>query len=142
MKSEGNTTFKEIDYAPGMRVIIRDEEWMVIKVETNAFGNKTLHCAGISPLVKDHETMFLADIEEIEQVDPTKIKLVPDDSPFFRKSRLFIESGWRQKTPTDTALHIGYKAAMDTMQYQLLPAQIALSKTRQRILIADNRYAC
>jgi SNF2 family DNA or RNA helicase len=128
---------KDIEYAPGMRVIIRDEEWMVKKAETNAFGNKTLHCTGISPLVKDDETMFLTDIENIEQVDPTKIKLIPDDSPFFKRSRLFIESGWRQKTPTDAALHVGYKAAMDAMPFQLLPAQIALGKTRQRILIAD-----
>jgi superfamily II DNA or RNA helicase len=51
---------------------------------------------------------------------------------------LYIESGWRQKTPTDTALHIGNKAAMDTLQFQLIPAQIALNKTRQRILIADS----
>ena len=132
------TTFENIDYAPGMRVIIRDEEWMVKKVETNALGNKTLHCTGISPLVKDHDTLFLTDIEKIAQVDPTKIKLVPDESPFFRRSRLYIESGWRQKTPTDSAIHIGYKAAMDTMQFQLLPAQTALHKTRQRILIADS----
>ena len=130
--------FENIDYAPGMRVIIRDEEWMVKKVETNALGNKTLYCTGISPLVKDRDTMFLTDIEEIAQVDPTKIKLIPDESSFFMRSRLYIESGWRQKTPTGSALHIGYKAAMDAMQFQLLPAQIALDKTRQRILIADS----
>ena len=130
-------TYKDKDYAPGMRVIVRDEEWMVKKIETNALGNKTLHCIGISPLVRDYETMFLTDLEDISQVDPTKIILIPDDSPFFRKSRLYIESGWRQKTPTDTALHIGDKAAMDTMQFQLVPAQIALNRSRQRILIAD-----
>ena len=132
------TALQNTDYAPGMRVIIRDEEWMIKKVETNALGNKTLHCTGVSALVKDRDTMFLTDIESIAQVDPTKVKLIPDDSPFFKRSRLFIESGWRQKTPTDTALHIGYKAAMDTMPFQLLPAQIALNKTRQRILIADS----
>jgi ERCC4-related helicase len=121
-----------------MRLIIRDEEWLVKKVDANAFGHKTLYCAGVSPLVKDRETMFLTDLEEIEQVDPTKIKLIPDESPFFRRSRLFIESGLRQKIPTDNSLHIGHKAAMDVMQFQLLPAQIALNKTRQRILIADS----
>ena len=26
-----------IDFAPGMRTIIRDEEWMVKKIETNRF---------------------------------------------------------------------------------------------------------
>ena len=40
--------------APGMRVIIRDEEWMIKKVETNTLGNKSLHCIGISTLVKDN----------------------------------------------------------------------------------------
>ena len=108
-----NTVKESSDYAPGMRVIIRDEEWMVKKVETNSFGNKTLHCIGISPLVKDHESIFLTDIEDITQVDPTKIKFIPDDTPFFRRSRLYIESVWRQITPTDNALHIGYKAAME-----------------------------
>ena len=34
-----NIAYKEIDYAPGMRVIIRDEEWMVKKVETNALAD-------------------------------------------------------------------------------------------------------
>jgi superfamily II DNA/RNA helicase len=130
-----DVTMKE--YAPGMRLIIRDEEWMVKKVETNSFDKKTLHCVGISPLVKDHDAMFLTDIEAIEQVDPAKVKLVADDSPFFRRSRLYIESQWRQKIPTDTNLHIGHRAAMDTMNFQLEPAQIALRKTRQRILIAD-----
>ena len=110
------------DFAPGMRVIIRDEEWMVKKVVTNSLDKKTLHCIGISSLVKDHDAMFLTDIESIEQVDPAKVKLVPDESPFFRRSRLYIESQWRQKIPTDTNLHIGNRAAMDTMNFQLEPA--------------------
>ena len=54
-----------IDFAPGMRTIIRDEEWMVKKIETNSLGNKTLYCVGISSLVKDREAIFLTDLEEI-----------------------------------------------------------------------------
>jgi hypothetical protein len=126
-----------VDCAPGMHLIIRDEEWMVKKVETNSLDKKTLHCVGISSLAKDHDAMFLTDIEDIEQVDPAKVKLAADDSPYFRRSRLYIESQWRQKIPTDTNLHIGNRAAMDTMNFQLEPAQIALRKTRQRVLIAD-----
>jgi len=38
------------DFAPGMRIIVRDEEWMVKKVENNEIGNKVLYCIGISPL--------------------------------------------------------------------------------------------
>ena len=127
-----------IEYSPGMRVIIRDEEWMVKKVELNSLKRKTLHCVGVSKLVKDHQAMFLADLEDIEIVDPAKVNLVIDDSPFFRKSRLYIESQWRQKIPTDSALHIGNRAAMDLMNFQLEPAQISLRRPRQRILIADS----
>ena len=132
-----NAKMAMVDFAPGMRVIIRDEEWMVKKVETNSLDKKTLHCVGISSLVKDHEAMFLTDIEDIKQVDPAKVRIVTDSSPFFRRSRLYIESLWRQKIPTDDSLHVGNRAAMDTMNFQLEPAQKALRKPRQRILIAD-----
>lgn len=29
-----------VDFAPGMRTIIRDEEWMVKKIETNSLGKR------------------------------------------------------------------------------------------------------
>lgn len=32
-----------VKYAPGMRIIVRGEEWMVKKVETNSLGNQTLY---------------------------------------------------------------------------------------------------
>lgn len=127
-----------VKYAPGMRIIVRGEEWMVKKVETNSLGNQTLHVIGLSPLVKDYDSLFLVDREkDIEIVDPAKVTLVPDDSGFFRKSKVYIESRWRGKIPTDKKIHIGDKAAMDLMHFQLEPAQMALDKTRQRILIAD-----
>ena len=62
-----------VDYAPGMRTIIRDEEWMVKKVEKNNMGNNALYCVGVSPLVKDKEAVFLTDLEEIAVVDPKDV---------------------------------------------------------------------
>ena len=126
-----------VEFAPGMRIIIRDEEWMVKKIEKNNLGNQALHCVGISPLVKDKEVIFLADLETITIVNPAEVKLIPDTSPYFRRTQLYLESQWRQRIPTDTDLHIGDKAAMDLMPYQLEPAQISLRRPRQRILIAD-----
>ena len=126
------------ELAPGLRVIIRDEEWMIKKIEKNSFNNQTIQCIGISPLVKDREAIFLSDLEKIDVVDPAKTKLVADSSPFFRKSKLFIESALRQQIPTDSKLCIGQNAAMDLMEYQLVPANMALSNPRQRILIADS----
>lgn len=126
-----------LNLAPGMRIIVRDEEWMIKKVESNEIGNKSLYCVGISPLVKDKNAIFLSDLEDIKIVNPAEVRLVADDSPHFRKTQLYIESQWRQQIPTDTDLHIGNKAAMDVMPYQLDPASISLKRPRQRILIAD-----
>ena len=58
-----------VDFAPGMRTIIRDEEWMIKKITTNSMGRKTLHCVGVSTLVKDKEAIFLSDLEEITIVN-------------------------------------------------------------------------
>ena len=126
-----------VDFAPGMRTIIRDEEWMIKKIETNSLGNKTLYCVGVSPLVKDREAIFLADLEQIQVVDPAEVKLVADHSPFYKRALLYLESQWRQQIPTDSNLHIGHRAAMDLMPYQLDPAKLSLQRPRQRILIAD-----
>lgn len=125
------------EYAPGMRVLIRDEEWMIRKVENNSMGNKALYCVGISSLIKDREAVFLEDLEDIKLMNPAEINMIPDKSPHFIQTRLFLESQWRRKIPTDSNLHIGYDAVMDTMDFQLEPAKIALQKPRQRILIAD-----
>ena len=126
-----------VDYALGMRAIIRDEEWVVKKIETNSLGNKSLYCTGVSPLVKDREAIFLADLENIQVVNPAEVKLIADTSPFYKKSLLYLESHWRQQIPTDSNLHIGHQAAMDLMPYQLDPAKLSLQRPRQRILIAD-----
>ena len=126
-----------VDYAPGMRTIIRDEEWMIKKIDKNSLGNKTLHCVGISPLVKDKETIFLTDLENIQIANPAEVQLVPDTSPCYKRTLLFLESQWRQQIPTDANLHVGHRAAMDLMPYQLDPAKLSLQRPRQRILIAD-----
>ena len=126
-----------VEYAPGMRTIIRGEEWMVKKIEKNNLGNEVLYCVGISPLVKDREAVFLTDLETVTVVNPAEITLIPDTSSHFRRTQLYLESQWRQQIPTDTAIHIGDMAAMDPMPYQLDPAQLALRQPRQRILIAD-----
>ena len=53
------------DYAPGMRVLIRDEEWMIRKCDRNSYHTFTLQCVGVSPLVRDKTAYFLSDLEKI-----------------------------------------------------------------------------
>lgn len=97
----------------------------------------SLYCSGVSPLVKNREMIFMPDLEDPEIFKPEELDFKADNSARFMKTRLFLESLWRQRCPTDARLHIGYKAAMDTLNYQLVPAAVSLNRLRQRILIAD-----
>ena len=124
-------------YAPGARVIIRDEEWLVRRVDRTSSGSEALSVVGLSPLVLGQEKVFIDSLEKIKVVDPINTQFVGDDSPYYRQSRLYIESLLRHTPPTDESLYIGQKAAIDLVPYQLDPAIQALREPRQRILIAD-----
>lgn len=125
-------------YAPGARVIIRDEEWLVRRVDRTSSGSEALSVAGLSPLVQGQEKIFLSSLEsDIRVVDPCNTQFVGDESPYYRQSRLYLESLLRQTPPTDKSLYVGQKAAIDLVPYQLDPAIQALKQPRQRILIAD-----
>ncbi len=129
-------------YAPGMRVLIRDAEWLIKRVELASGVPKDrpheLTCIGISNLVRGKEVRFLEGFEDdITILRPEETRLVQDDSRAYIKSKLFIESLLRKTPATDAKVHIAQHAAMDVLDYQLEPTIQALSTTRPRILIAD-----
>ena len=125
-------------YAPGARVVVRDAEWIVRRVDSTPDGGQQLTCDGVSELVREREAVFLTRLEpKIEALDPARTRLVPDESPQFADSRLFMESLLRQAVPSDQRIHAGHLGAMDPVPYQLAPARQALAQPRQRILIAD-----
>ena len=122
---------------PGARVVVRDAEWIVRRVD-HAPGGYQIVCDGVSELVRGREAVFLTALEPTIQVlDPAETELVPDDSAQFTDSILYMESQLRQTVPNDTEIHVGHTAAMDCVDYQLDPARQALARPRQRILIAD-----
>ncbi|MCB9795325.1 MAG: DEAD/DEAH box helicase [Alphaproteobacteria bacterium] len=123
-------------YAPGARVVIRDEEWMVRRVQ-RAQGGDALHVLGLSELVRNHEATFLTELDEVEVLAPEGTQLVPDDSPGHRKTRLYVEALLRRSPPTDPRLVIGHRAATRPAPYQWLPAAQALKQPRPRVLMAD-----
>jgi len=123
--------------APGARVLIRDAEWLVRKVDRTATNRQAVSVVGLSQIVKDREAVFLDEIDQIELLNPEDTDLVADTSSFYRDSLLFMESLLRQTPPTDEHLYIGYQGAMDIVPYQLDPAIQALKQPRQRILMAD-----
>lgn len=135
---------KELNLAPGARIVVRDAEWLVRKVDNTFSDGQILHVTGISEVVREKEAIFLTEIDHnkefntrIEVLAPEDTKLVQDESSAYRSSILYMESLLRQKAPTDEKLYIGHKAAMDAVPYQLDPARQALKQSRQRILIAD-----
>ena len=122
---------------PGARVVVRDAEWIVRRVD-HAPGGFQIVCDGVSELVRGREAVFLTALEPAIQVlDPAETELVADDSAQFADSILYMESQLRQAVPSDTEIHVGHTAAMDLVPYQLDPARLALARPRQRILIAD-----
>lgn len=128
-------------YAPGARVIVRDCEWIVRRADACDDGGYILTVDGLSELVNGKSARFLTRLEEnadaIRVLDPAETRFEQDMTPGFEKSRLFIETQLRQITPADQRIHLGHKAAMDPVPYQLDPALQALKQSRQRILIAD-----
>ena len=125
-------------FAPGARILVRDAEWLVRRVDRTSTGGQSLSVVGISELVKNKEAIFLTEVERtVEILDPVDTKLVQDKSSSYQASLLYMESLLRRTAPTDENLYIGHKAAMDLVPYQLDPTIQALQQPRQRILIAD-----
>ena len=125
-------------FAPGARVVVRGEEWIVKSTGADILGQASaVRVIGISELVRGKEAIFLTDIDEIEELRPEDTKLVHDATPRYRRSRLYLESLLRRTPPTGPELSVGHTAAMDLAEYQLVPAAKALGQPRPRILIAD-----
>ena len=94
-------------------------------------------CDGVSELVREQEAVYLSTLEQVEVLDPALTRLVPDRSPGFADSLLYMESQLRTTVPNDGGIHVGHEAAMDLVPYQLDPARQTFARPRQRILIAD-----
>ncbi len=125
--------------APGAQVVVRDEEWLVLKVQHTPTDGFMVRCAGRSPFVRDTEATFFTNLDVIEPLRPEETRLVPDDSPGFRKGRLYLESTIR-KTPvaaTETRLAVSQHQLLNELQYQRRAVSKALTGLRPRLLIAD-----
>ena len=124
--------------APGARLVIRDQEWVVRSTRRTCGNDHLIRVVGLSPLVRDETWQFIQSKEkEILEVDPRETELVGDTSPNYLAARLHIESLLRTTPPPDNRLYLGHRGAMDELLYQREPALLALKRPRPRILIAD-----
>lgn len=127
-------------FAAGSMVVVRDEEWLVSSCERTGTGWK-LRCTGSSELVRGVAATFYDALDDVEPLDPAEATLVQDDSPRFRRSRLWVESILR-KTPIplhEPGLTVSQYMLLDTLEYQRKAVATALdaNRLRPRLLIAD-----
>lgn len=125
--------------APGSLVVVRDEEWMVRRVEATPADGHLVHCLGVSSFVRDTEAAFFTKLDLIEPLRPQDATFVPDSSPNFLRSRLFLEAMIRT-TPvaaTNTDLAVSHEQLLNELQYQRRAVHKALTGLRPRLLIAD-----
>lgn len=126
-------------FAPGMRVLCRDAEWLVTRVEYSDYTHRhhAVHCLGADDLVRGHEAIFLTQLDKIEPVDPRNTKLVSDNSSGFRLSQLFLEAQLRQMPATGTTPDLKGMGVFKPMDFQVQTVDFALKQLRPRLLLAD-----
>lgn len=130
----------QLNVAPGSVVRVRDEEWLVTAAEPSIDGT-LVRVQGLTELVRDITAAFYSGLDRIEVVDPAKSKIVADDTPNYRKARLFLETTLR-KTPTPQSakeLTVSTRMLSRNLKYQQIAVAKALDTKNigPRILIAD-----
>lgn len=129
-----------LNVAPGSVVRVRDEDWLVTQTAPTSSGT-LIKVQGLTELVRDTEAAFYSDLDEITVLDPRRAEVVADDSPRYRRARLFLETTLR-KTPhpvTSNALTVSTRMLSAQLDYQHRAVAKALDPAtiRPRILIAD-----
>lgn len=123
---------------PGAVVEVRSARWKVLSTDSLT-GYHQVNCRGLSGMVRNKEAHFIWQLEDKPKIlDPAKIELVPDESRGLMDTKLHLEAAFR-RTPTTTRkpLTLG-KAAIDNLEFQHVPVEMALSQERVRLLIADD----
>lgn len=80
---------------------VRDELWLITHV-TQSVAGYLLKVRGLSDYVRDTTASFYTAIDDVEVFDPAKVEVVPDHSPGYRTTRLWLETTLRQ---TPVPLH-------------------------------------
>ncbi|WP_138907663.1 DEAD/DEAH box helicase [Streptomyces chryseus] len=139
-EQSGATTGRD-QYPAGAQVVVRDEEWLVRSSMPTADDGTRIEVVGVSEFVRDQEAVFFSGLDRIELLDPRATGLVMDDSPNYRRSRLFLEAVLRRTAlpQSERRLALADSFLMDPLPYQRRPAELALSgaNLRPRLLIAD-----
>lgn len=126
-------------YAPGMRVLCRDAEWLVTQVKSSDYGGQesAVQCVGVDDLVRGQRAEFLTQLDRLEPVDPARTRLRADDTQGYRLSRLYLEAQLRLMPTTSLSPDTKGMGAFSPMSFQEESARRALEQLRPRLLLAD-----
>jgi len=132
---EGNA-YNQI--APGVRILVRGEDFLVNKKEQNHDYTCIISCQGLSELVKGKHFKFDTTIDkDITVLEPDNTLLEADTETGYQKTKLFIETILRNASFTSKKIEISHKSAISGSNFQFTPTLKALNLPRPRILIAD-----
>ena len=128
-----------LSLAPGMRVLCRDAEWLVqrINASNDAGTQHAVQVVGVDDLVRGYQAIFLTQLDQIQSVDPRKTRLVADNSNGFRRAKLFLEAQLRQMPAAGEEPDLDGLGAFDPMQFQITAVRRSLEQLRPRLLLAD-----
>ncbi len=126
--------------APGAIVIVRDAEWLVLATQETKSG-RLVRVQGLSELVRGATASFYSDFDDIEPLDPAQARVVADNSPNYRRAKLWLEATIR-KTPLPLGgpeLSVSTHMLTNTLGYQRSAVRQAFDRDnlRPRLLIAD-----
>ncbi|MFI0827047.1 SNF2-related protein [Streptomyces roseolus] len=128
-------------FPAGAQVLVRDEVWLVRNAVPTAADGTRVEVVGVSDFVRDQEAVFFTGLDTVELIDPRDTRLIADDSPTYRRSRLFLEAVLRRTAlpQSERRLALADSFLLDPLPYQRRPAELALSgaNLRPRLLIAD-----
>ncbi|BAX82357.1 DEAD/DEAH box helicase [Labilibaculum antarcticum] len=117
---------------PGVRITVRGEDFLVTQNK-----NHIVEVEGITELVNGMKFSFDLKLENFDIITPENTILLGDQSPNYRRTKLFIETTLRNSSHYTESIEIADKAAIKATNYQFEPTIKALGLPKPRILIAD-----
>jgi hypothetical protein len=116
----------------GHRISSRGEDFLIKNIITNSDSTHTIQKERITELLKGKRFTFETKIDDdITLVDPENTVFIADEDNVYRKTKLYIETHFRNSTIFSDKITVSDKAAFNLSDYQLTPKLKALQLTKK-----------
>ncbi len=124
--------------APGTRITVRGEDFLVTEVKDNFDNNRIIEAEGLSELVRGKRFVFDEALEhDLKPIDPRDVVLEADTESGYLRTKLLLETQFRNAPRHSDKILVAHKAAFNRSDYQFTPTLKSLDLPRPRMLIAD-----